>query len=298
VAIQYLQQKEINYLKWDRCINDSLNGVIYAQSWYLDSVAEKWNALIEDDYIAVLPLVVRHRALYREIFSPPLIKQLGVFSLIPITQEKIEKFIEAIPKKFRKIHICFNRQNTQAFKILPKTCNSVYELDLITPIEKKLKTYSKKLNSSLAIAYKNKLTVLKHISLYDFEQFIGSDDAKGQQKLSGQLHKIISYMMHINQVEILGVYGPVNMLCAAACFVRSNNNVLLLYAFTNPIGEQFKANHLLIDFFLQKYSARNITLSFDHMDRSWNKDLFREFGAQESYYYCYKSARFPLRQIF
>ena len=57
--IQYLQRQKINISKWDRCITMSGNGLIYGYSWWLDEMAENWDALVLNDYEAIMPLIWR-----------------------------------------------------------------------------------------------------------------------------------------------------------------------------------------------------------------------------------------------
>ena len=54
--IQYLSHKEINKTKWDACILNAPNGLIYPYSFYLDHMAKNWDALVFGDYEAVMPL--------------------------------------------------------------------------------------------------------------------------------------------------------------------------------------------------------------------------------------------------
>jgi hypothetical protein len=54
--IRYLERNEIDINKWDRCISNAPNGLIYARSFYLDSMAENWSALVTGDYLYVMPL--------------------------------------------------------------------------------------------------------------------------------------------------------------------------------------------------------------------------------------------------
>ena len=56
MKITYVKRDDIDTAKWDSCIARSVNGIVYAYSWYLDIVAENWDALIGDDYQAVFPL--------------------------------------------------------------------------------------------------------------------------------------------------------------------------------------------------------------------------------------------------
>ena len=48
--IQYVKQGEIDETKWNHCINQSLNGLIYAYSSYLNYMAGTWDAIILNVY--------------------------------------------------------------------------------------------------------------------------------------------------------------------------------------------------------------------------------------------------------
>jgi hypothetical protein len=296
LAIRYIRHKDINFSLWDRCINNSLNGMVYANSWYLDIVAESWDALVEDDYRSVMPLIYQKRYIYKKLFTPFLSHQLGIFSMKPLTAEKIEMFLDDIPVQFRKINICLNRQNSQTIKncIDCKPLKS-YELDLIVPYEKKMGLYSPGVNSGLSIVRERKLSITKSTSLAEFLGFIMRYEKNLPQNiLLNPIQQIMSLLISTGKGEIFSVYGSANNLISVACFVRSNQNVILLYALSNLQGEEEKANYMILDTFLQNYSSRNVTLSIDHLDNCWNDELYRDFDALESYYLCYRKNRLPL----
>ena len=50
VHIEYLTEKNINKKKWDHCISNATNGLIYGYSYYLDYMADHWDALVLNDY--------------------------------------------------------------------------------------------------------------------------------------------------------------------------------------------------------------------------------------------------------
>ena len=289
VAIHYLKNNEIDYSKWDRCIDSALNGSVYARTWFLDIVTDHWNALIEDDYLSVFPLVYQTHYFRNVIYMPELIKHLGVFSSRPVSGEKILQFLKAIPPEFKRVHICFNKHNSQLIKQLPGSERPVFELDLIIPAEKRYSSYSERVNSILSSARQNKLAVMKNTSLYEFEKLLDRKAYRRRLTELQKMHRIILHLMRKNQAEIIGAYGPENMICAAACFIRSHHNVILFIARSDHFGEISQAGYLILDTFLKKYSARNITLSFDYQDKTWNKRLFTDFGAQESHYFCYRN---------
>src|ERR1051325_4489828 len=107
VAIQYLAHKDIDKKKWNRCIDNADNGLIYAYSFYLDCMAKNWDALVQNDYEAVMPLTWKKKYGIRYLYQPFLTAQLGVFGQI-ITERQCGDFIQAIPSKFRYIDISLN----------------------------------------------------------------------------------------------------------------------------------------------------------------------------------------------
>ncbi len=98
--IQYLTQQQIDKTKWDHCIADAPNGLIYGYSFYLDHMAKHWDALMLNDYEAVMPLTWNKKYGIHYLYQPFLTAQLGVFGK-NITEEQVENFIQAIPSKFR-----------------------------------------------------------------------------------------------------------------------------------------------------------------------------------------------------
>ena len=108
--IQYLQHNQIDKAKWDATMAKC--GNIYAYSWYLDVVHPNWEALVEDDYQSVMPLTGGKKFGVNYLFQPYFVQQLGVFSKAPMTPEKTEEFLNAIPKKYRFAEIRLNESNT------------------------------------------------------------------------------------------------------------------------------------------------------------------------------------------
>ena len=54
--IRYVTRAELDVQLWDNCITNASNGLIYAYSFYLDTIAKQWDALVLDDYRMVMPL--------------------------------------------------------------------------------------------------------------------------------------------------------------------------------------------------------------------------------------------------
>ena len=79
--IRFLNRGEIDLEKWDRCIQDAPNGIIYARSFYLDAMAKNWSALVSGDYDMVMPLTWNRKYGFRYLYQPAFTAQLGLFSI-------------------------------------------------------------------------------------------------------------------------------------------------------------------------------------------------------------------------
>ena len=60
-ANKILPSYKINKQKWDDCIKNSSNPLIYAASVYLDHMADNWDGFIADDYRLVMPVPWRKK---------------------------------------------------------------------------------------------------------------------------------------------------------------------------------------------------------------------------------------------
>ncbi|KAK6020229.1 hypothetical protein OSTOST_14121, partial [Ostertagia ostertagi] len=132
--IRFVQHDSIDLQKWDRCINEASNGLVYVSSFYLDHMAAHWDALVMGDYAVVMPLTWNKKYGIHYLYQPFLVAQGGIFGK-NITPDTITSFIEAIPKKFRLVEISMNTGNL--FNITSKQglLRVNYVLDLKKPYD-------------------------------------------------------------------------------------------------------------------------------------------------------------------
>src|SRR5919107_951083 len=98
--IRYISRSEIDTLKWDRCIQQAANGLIYGYTVYLDNMAAHWDGLVLNDYEAVMPLTWNKKYGFYYIYQPFLSAALGVFGN-HLNSNIIGLFLHAIPRRFR-----------------------------------------------------------------------------------------------------------------------------------------------------------------------------------------------------
>ncbi|MBX3239958.1 MAG: GNAT family N-acetyltransferase [Chitinophagaceae bacterium] len=108
--VQYLQRHEIDAKRWDECITQSDNGLIYAHSWWLDALADNWCALVWNNYEAVMPLTWRKKLGIRYLYQPWFTATLGMFQKKGAA-ESLADFLPAVPAPFRYWDIDINEAN-------------------------------------------------------------------------------------------------------------------------------------------------------------------------------------------
>jgi hypothetical protein len=120
--IHYLQRHEIDPIKWDACVEAAPNGLIYGHSFYLDAMtAGQWDALVLDDYRAVMPLTWNKKFGFYYLYQPFCTPCLGVFG--DLHNLPVSAFLQSIPKKFKLWEIDLNEANT-----LPDSSNPALKI--------------------------------------------------------------------------------------------------------------------------------------------------------------------------
>lgn len=105
--IRHLRHGDIDKAAWDAMLVRCANRLWYAQSWVLDRMSPGWEALVDEATGALMPLTHRRKAGIDYLFQPLGLQQLGVFSPQP-GAEAHDRFLEAIPERFRYIDIALN----------------------------------------------------------------------------------------------------------------------------------------------------------------------------------------------
>ena len=79
--IKRLKYHEIDFNKYNACIENSLQNSDYAKREFLDIVTGKsWELIIYDDYEAVMPVPLIVKFGFKIVLMPKLCQQLGIFS--------------------------------------------------------------------------------------------------------------------------------------------------------------------------------------------------------------------------
>ena len=295
MTIAYIPYKEINKAKWDACIDNAGNGVVYAYSFYLDAMAKHWDALVLNDYEAVMPLTWNKKYSFHYLYQPFFCASLGVFGN-NISPELLNEFLRSIPAKFKFWDIYLNHGNhfsLQDFTLYERKnfvlpLNDVYE-KLYTNFRDNIKRNIKK-TANLDCDVKKDIDIEEVILLSKQQSKtfspIADEDFERFKKLFSFLHKQ-------NKTATYGVYMPNGELVASAAFLFSHNRSYYILVGNHPNGKTIGASHALINAFIKDHAGKNILLDFEGSDIQNLAFFYSGFGAHEEKYAGLKLNRLP-----
>jgi len=296
--IYHLTNNEIDKQKWDECIQNSFNGLIYAYSWYLDIVSPEWEALVENEYERVFPLTVKKKSGINYLCQPFFTQQLGVFSKNILNEKIAGEFLCSIPGKYKLIEInlnVFNKVDASKHEVYP---NKNYELDLIASYEILYKNYSENTKRNLKTAKKSNLIITKNSDPQKIIDLFRKHRGKGIETLKDKDYLTFMSLMKVsiaNKVaHIWGVKSPEEDLCAAAIFIESNRRVIFIFSATGNSARSNGAMTFLIDNFIRENVQRNLILDFEGSNDPNLARFYKGFGSTECSYFQYKKNKLPL----
>ncbi len=289
--LRLLNMSQIDVRKWNHCIINAVNEIVYAYSWYLDVVNYDWEALVYYDYDIVMPLTNSKRYGITCLCQPTFTPYLGIFSGKEISEELVKLFIDNIPAKYRYINVNLNKYNSiTALQRVKTEQRFTYQLDLVEHYETAVKKYSKPYKVNLYRAFSNNLSVIQNLvpnELFKLNNIIVKQTHIKYEHLN-MLRQLIAASIRYKSSYLYGVYGDSNTIMAAGLFIRSKYTLSLILAVSTEEGKRLNAPLLLIDKVIKDFSGKNITLDFNS-----NDSFYEGFGANKFTYNNIKINRLP-----
>ena len=219
--IQYLLHKEIDKTKWDACIEQASNGLIYAYSFYLDAMSKHWDALVLNDYKAVMPLTWNKKYGFYYLYQPAFTASLGVFGT-NLNKELIDDFVRSIPSKFKLIEISLNAGNIIDDSKTSSLLRSNYILHLNRPYEELYKAYRDNHKRNINKAFQLGCSVSKEIPVDEIiqlnkEQLQHIDGTKPGDYPNFKI--LYEFLRNRGQAKTYAIVDPKNKVLASAAFL-------------------------------------------------------------------------------
>jgi hypothetical protein len=264
--IHHLSHASIDMQKWDACIENSQNRLPYALSWWLDAVCPEWDAMVQDDYLAVMPLTHGNKIGINYLYQPYFAQQLGIFSQSPIMPETITEFLNAIPLKYKYIHIQLNSGNNVQHTDFTFSTRKNFILDLSPSAIELAGNYHRNCRRNIQKAVHAGLIVKQGPSPSAFIHFIKNHLEKqltGTRKdFYATLASITTASIQQSAGEITGVYTHTGELVATGWFITILGRCLFQVCASTDKGKEKQAMYMLVNHMITKNAGSGLVFDF------------------------------------
>ena len=295
--IRYLTYKEIDKTKWDECIDRSVNARIYAYSWYLDIVSPKWEALVKNDYEAVMPLMANKKYGIHYLYPPYFAQQLGVFSNEKISKKNVEEFLKAIPEYFKFIETNLNSQNTFELQGFHAKKNINIELSLDATYQNLYGDFSDDIKRNIKKAVRSGIHLKKNIPPADIISIFRKNTGKKISNLTDKNYKTLLHLINTcikkGYGETFGALTSENKLCAGVVWLVKGDRAVFLFSATDEIAKRTGAMHFLINEFIHSNAGKNSILDFEGSNIPGLARFYKGFGSKEYVYLQIRKNNLP-----
>lgn len=281
MTIFYVRHADIDKEKWDRCIDNASNGLIYACSFYLDAMSENWDALVLGDYEMVMPLTWKRKYGIAYLRQPAFTQQLGIFSVFPNNSEITEMFISKALGYFSFMEINLNYAN-EYHKITAKKCNLILRLNRsFAEIEADFrKDFVKKIKDSHLI-YRLSESVEEVIQLFK-ETY--SERVNISKKEYEKWRRLCILLKNKKQAFVREVESPAGQLLSTALLLKDSRRIYYVMSTTLPAGRKQESNYFLLYNLVKEFSDQNLIFDFEGSEIPSIQLFFKKFGAMEQPY--------------
>jgi hypothetical protein len=277
-TIRYIQRNEIDISKWDACVEAAPNGLIYARSWWLDEMANNWDALIVGDYKMIMPLTWRRKWGIRYLYQPAFSQQLGIISSHEVSAKDAQCFYTELQKMFRFAEINLNYLNI--FEETALRQNFVLDINIdYAGIASRYKTDLKKnlhRSARAGFTYNSDIKNLAVVELFKHTY-------NSKIKLSADSFSRLSNAVKIAEQKGMIVCRSVNdkdrNISAAVLCLKDTKRIYFLLSVIPADARVQRANHFLIDSLIREFSQQHLLLDFEGSDIEGIAYFYKLFGA-------------------
>lgn len=283
--IRYLRREEIDIAKWNECIEQAPNGLVYATSTYLDSITA-WDALVQSNYDAVMPLPRRKKFGFHYLYQPFFCQQLGVFSKSDPGIFSIDDFLQEIPSFYTLWHLHLNSKNVAA-KLEPSLRKN-YLLSLDNTYENLRGEYSRSAKRNLGKAQNADVVIKESIApdivIQLHRRRFGTETgvpARDYKSLAILFAKLLSE----ERIFTAAAVNTTGKIIASSVYLVFKDRLTFILNGNLPESLEMGATHYLKDHVIRKFANSQKMIDFEGSDNPAFARFYEQFGAKTVEYY-------------
>ena len=295
--IKYIKNRDLDRERWNECIRNAAHPLIYAEDWYLDIVAKQWDALILEDYEAVMPITWNKKLGFYYMYQPYFMQQGGIFGKKQENGHLVKVFLQKIPSRFKLVEISLNESNGLNAKGFRAKISKNYVLHLNKPYPEILDGYSPSHKRSVDKGRKARLTATRevdHKKMLRYLQDLMRDKVKkiGTKELKIQ-QRLIETAIAKGWGYWIAAIDENNSYNAGIFLLEKHNRLINLFTFTAGPGREHGAMHFLMDRVMQQCAGSNLVYDFEGSDIHSIAKFYKSFGAIPNEYLRIRKNNLP-----
>ena len=314
MVTKLLIRSQVPDAQWDLFIAQSQQRIVYAYSWYLDTVCDDWHAFVwpsAEDFQIVMPVPIKRKVGFKVVQQPLFCQYLGIFSRNELLSDQVNLFLHALFREFSYISTySFSPHNhtilspiLSRFPALNPVLNHTFWLNL-NHSEKIRSEYSLSRRSNLRQSAKfgwepirNSLDMEPIINLFRSNHALGIQggvDEKAYVLLSRLFEKLIE-----KQCAELCYAGLNNDIHAGCLFVREGNTTIYLFNAADDTGRKYHARTYLLDKYFARQAGSHLIFDFESPEIRSIASFYESFGAAKIPFISIRQNNlpFPLKLI-
>lgn len=283
--IRYLKHSEIDLEKWNQAVRNSLFSTIFVEYELLDLLtgSDTWDALVQDDYKAVMPLPYRKKGVLKYVYTPFFIPQMGIFSEHELLPDEIEDFLSAVSKQYLLADIVLNEKLDVENRDMTFVSHS---MSLQLPYSELFVNFSQNTKRNIKTAEKAACAITRQEdNVSDIIQlFIKNKGSQAEVYFTEEdywrLRQIANYLVERDLLEVYGVRTVENQLAAGALFVKDANRRWFWFSGRDNQLSHCMPMFYLLNEYIRDHAETDLMLDFNGSTNDNVARLYRGFGGE------------------
>ena len=295
--IRYLKHSEINPEKWNQTVHNSLFSTNFVEHEMLDLLtgSDTWDALVQDDYEAVMPLPYRKKGVLKYVYTPFFMPQMGIFSDRELSPAGVNVFLSEVSKHFVLADIILNEKMHVEKRDMTFVSHS---MSLQLPYNELYGNFSQNTKRNIKTAEKAGCVITRQQESVSeiIQLFIRNKGNQTEVHFTDRdyqhLLQVANYLIDRNLLEIYSARTADNQLAAGALFVKDGNRRWFWFS-----GRENQLSHCMPMFYLlneyiRDYAETDLILDFNGSSNENVARLYHSFGGERyeiPFVRCYKN---------
>lgn len=294
-SIQLLPANQIDTDRWNACIRDNTNGLIYSQTQMLNTLADNWHGLIIDDYTSVLPIPWRKKWGVRYAYVPAFMQQLGLTgkldeSLLRSIMPYIDNFIALGDFQFNFENAVVKYSLSGATSRINQMINlhkSYHDLhQQFTHDAKRNIHHSEKYQFTIQHSWRE--------DIWDY--FFAEMKSRYTPKLQDiyQFKKSCAAYFAKNECHIRWIENEKKELLTGWVGLQDSRRIYNLLNVTTKEGRKKSANYFLFNALMQEWCENPLIFDCEGSELPGVQSFYNQWGAATETYFQFRLNRLPL----